>query len=166
MTKKKPELRYCDSTPEEPPLTVEEKRPSFLCEQPDADAIAEAGLAVIRMLGAANGFALDSTDTLTYCARPLRGAGEFKVQLHGVTMWVDDSSTEEVVTYLYNRIASELTVECNDDFAIITNFENGDLGIRMPRAPAVTKPPLIDRSEAAVAFGGSGRKKNTRPKGK
>src|ERR1700752_167827 len=115
MTKKKSDLRYGVSAPQESPLTVEERPSIPLYEQAAcAEAVLAEGLAVIRMLGAANGFALESGDTLTYCARPLRGAGEFKVQLHGVTLWVDDSRLDEVVTYLHNATTSELTVECKD----------------------------------------------------
>ena len=64
------------------------------------------------------------------------------------------------MTYLYNAIASELTVECNDNFAIVANFESGDLGIHVPQQPR--KPPLIDRREANATFGALHRKRRAR----
>ena len=138
----------------EPPLTVEEPRPHLVLERAGAP---EESLAVLKFLGGENGFSLHSPGTLTYRTRLLKGTGKFKMQFRGVTMWIDDSSPEAVVTYLHNATASELTVECNDDFAIIANFRSGDLGIQVPREPSKRrKYALINRGEADETFGALG----------
>ncbi len=114
----------------------------------------EESFAVLKFLGEENGFSLHSPGTLIYRTRLLKGTGKFKMQFRGVTMWIDDSSPEAVVTYLHNATASELTVECNDDFTIIANFRSGDLGIQVPRAPSKRrKSALINRGEADETFG-------------
>ena len=131
-----------------------------------AKVVAQESFAVLRMVGRGNGFELGSSGILSYRTRPLKGAGRFKTLVHGMTMWVDDSALEAVVTYLHNATAAELTVECNNDFAIISNFKSGDLGIHVPQQPRIKRRrALIDRREADEAFGLHGRRRCERRPG-
>jgi hypothetical protein len=147
-------------------LSKEESMSPSPLEQPGANMVARQSFAVLRMVGRDNGFELGSPGILSYRTRPLKGSGRFTVLVHGMTMWVDDSVSDAVVTYLHNAAAAELTIECNDDFAIVSNFRSGDLGIHVPRHPTVRrKRALIDRKEAEEAFGLRGRRRSERRSG-
>ena len=148
-------------------LSREEGTPPVPLSQLGAKVVARESFSVLRMVGRDNGFELGSTGILSYCTRPLKGAGRLKTLVHGLTMWVDDSVPEAVVTYLHNATAAELTVECNDDFAIITNFKSGDLGIHVLQQPGIKRRrALIDRREADEAFGLHGRRQSERRLGR
>jgi len=135
-------------------LVVEEGRPDSIYEH--ACAQAQGVKVIIDVLGRDSGFSLGPSNTLHYRGRPLDGRGTFKMHFRGMTMWLDKSLTEAVVTYVHNSMASELTVECNGDFAIVTSFRSGDLGIPVPPPPSEENPELllIDGDEAEAAFGG------------
>ena len=151
MTKKLV-LRDGESEFDEESIAVEERPPTSSVEYACAEAMAHQTFVILRVRE--GGFELEAPDTLMYYARRLKGSGRFKLLVHGMTVWVDDSVPDAVVTYLHNASAGELTVECNDHFAIVTNFQSGDLGIHVPReASPRRRPALIDRGEAAQTFG-------------
>jgi hypothetical protein len=148
-------------------LSAEKYMPPSPLNQHGAEREARERFTVLRMMGRDNAFELGSPGILSYRTRPLKGSGRFKMLVHGMTMWVDESVPEAVVTYLHNAAAAELTVECNDDFAIVSNFRSGDLGIHVPRHPtARRRRALIDPEEADEAFGLQRRRRSERGPGR
>ena len=163
MIKKKLYLLDDDSALDAQGLAVSERPPNSLFPGSGDSAAARGSFAILEEGDGNCGFELCSPGILKCHARPLKGSGNFKLLARGMTLWVDDSKPDAVVTYLYNAAASELTIECNDSFAIVANFKSGDLGIHVPRQPRVR--PLISRSEAKETFGSLRRKGRVRNRG-
>ena len=166
MTKKKLYLCDDDSAVDARGLAVNERAPNLLFPRSGDWAAARGFVALLEEGGGNCRSRLCSPGILKCHDRPLKGSGNFRLLARGMTLWVDDSKPDAVVTYLYNAAASELTIECNDSFAIVANFKSGDLGIDVPRQPRRPHgPPLISRSEAKETFGSLRRKGRVRNRG-
>ncbi len=166
MTKKKLYLRDDDSALDAQGMAVSERPPNSIFHRSGDSAAARGYLAILQEVGRNGGFEPRSPGVLKCHARPLKGSGNFELLSRGMTLWVDDSKPDAVVTYLYNAAASELTIECNDSFAIVANFKSGDLGIHVPPQPhRPRRPSLISRREAKETFGSLRRKGHVRNRG-
>ncbi|OYU00063.1 MAG: hypothetical protein CFE40_01740 [Burkholderiales bacterium PBB1] len=88
----------------------------------------------------------DDTDELQLAGRTLTGAGTFKSNASGVTVWADSSQVGTSVTYIHDAVNRELTVVGAGSSVRVRDFDSGELGISVPLAPAPTPAPAATAS--------------------